>query len=62
MIFNKKISTYFSFKLYAASLGEKFQLKLVKTLAIKNILMHKFIILHKYKLFVVSFQDKKIYL
>ena len=37
MIFNKKkISTYFSLNLYVASLGEKFQLKLVKTLAIKE--------------------------
>ena len=36
MIFNKKISTYFSLKLYAASHGEKFQLKLVKTLTIKE--------------------------
>ena len=37
MIFNKKKkSTYFSLNLYATSLGEKFQLKLVKTLAIKE--------------------------
>ena len=37
MIFNKKkIITYFSLKLYAANLGEKFQLKLVKTLTIKE--------------------------
>ena len=38
MTFNKqkKKSTYYSLKLYVASLGEKFQLKLVKTLAIKE--------------------------
>ena len=36
MIFNKKISTYFSPILYVARLGEKFQLKLVKPLAIKE--------------------------
>ena len=36
MIFNKKISIYFSLILYVASLGEKFQLKLVKPLAIKE--------------------------
>ena len=36
MIFNKKISTYFSLNLYAASLSEKFQLKLVKPLAIEE--------------------------
>ena len=37
MIFNKKkISTYLSLNLYVASLGEKFQLKLIKPLAIKE--------------------------
>ena len=37
MIFNKKkISTYFPLNLYVANLGEKFQLKLVKPLAIKE--------------------------
>ena len=38
MTFNKqkKKSTYYSLKLYVASLREKFQLKLVKTLAIKE--------------------------
>ena len=36
MIFNKKIITYFLLNLYAASLDEKFQLKLVKPLEIKE--------------------------
>ena len=36
MIFNKNIITYFSLNLYAAGLDEKFQLKLVKTLDIKE--------------------------
>ena len=36
MIFNKKISTYFSLNLYVASLGEKLQLQLVKPLAIEE--------------------------
>ena len=36
MIFNKKISTYFSLNMYVANLGEKLQLQLVKPLAIKE--------------------------